>query len=157
VHDLAEYSVGDIPARVSAEQRTLSEEAKSAAERDAMQTIAELLAADREALDPGKQDAGSGIQEMWRLYEERESPEALFVRDMNLVDMCLQALIYDTERREGAKGSKNAHVPGRLAEFFESTVHRISTPVGRELFDRLWERYRTNDGTERPSKHDFEP
>ncbi len=142
VHDLAEYSVGDIPARVSAEQRTLSEEAKSAAERDAMQTIAELLAADREALDPGKQDAGSGIQEMWRLYEERESPEALFVRDMNLVDMCIQALLYEGQGAyDPTSGADNFPDFARLDEFFATAGPRISTPVGRRLYDEVHDRY----------------
>lgn len=142
VHDLAEAVTGDRPARFDTAGRVVPDRGKRAGERRAI-----------ERLFPPRSGELRPLRELWEEYERSESPEAAFVRDMNLVDMCIQALIYDTRPTEGGRGSTTR----RLAEFFESTALRISTPVGRELFEHVWKRYRATPGDETASKGDFEP
>lgn len=150
VHDLAECRVGDVPARVSAEHRTLSEESKHAAELAAMEELAELFAQDIETFVDGRAASATdltgvdaGIRELWQQYEDRESAEAVFVRDMNLIDMCLQALVYEEMHAyDPAAGEENFPDFTRLDEFFATSGPRIATPVGHRLYDEVHARYR---------------
>src|SRR5690606_35375029 len=75
-------------ATADAADRDVSEDEKAAAERAAM---AELVP-----------PAAEEVRALWREYEERATPEAVFVRDMNLLDMCLQALYYEASSRYDA-------------------------------------------------------
>ena len=97
VHDIAEAEVGDVPRRVSESDQPMSRAEKTRREERA---IARL--------------AGGPLEkaaELWREYEEGKSAEALFVRDMNLVDMCLQALYYEQAGRRRT-ASPGATSPG---------------------------------------------
>lgn len=121
VHDLAEATTGDFAARAAATDRPVSEAEKARLERDA---IADLL--------PPRQAA---LHELWRAYEERADPAARFVRDMNLIDMCLQALLYEREARYDA----DVQVPSEgghrhLDEFFLSAEWRLEGEVAKRLF-----------------------
>lgn len=121
VHDLAEATTGDFAARAAATDRPVSEAEKARLERDA---IADLL--------PPRQAA---LHELWRAYEDRADPAARFVRDMNLIDMCLQALLYEREARYDA----DVQVPSEgghrhLDEFFLSAEWRLEGKVAKRLF-----------------------
>ncbi|MBW7916005.1 MAG: HD domain-containing protein [Trueperaceae bacterium] len=121
VHDLAEATTGDFAARAAATDRPVSEAEKARLERDA---IADLL--------PPRQAA---LHELWRAYEDRADPAARFVRDMNLIDMCLQALLYEREARYDA----DVQVPSEgghrhLDEFFLSAEWRLEGEVAKRLF-----------------------
>lgn len=144
-HDLAEAVTGDRPARFDSAGKMLPDREKR---------LGELRAIER--LFPGASAELGFLRELWEEYERSESFEASFVRDMNLVDMCIQALVYDTGPSGDAPSGRGAHPRRRLSEFFESTDRRISTPLGRELFDQVWERYRASGGAERASDGDFE-
>lgn len=128
VHDLAEAVTGDVVARANPADRDVSEAHKAILESTAIDSL----------LGAEFPDIRSG----WQDYEDRSSPVALFVRDMNLVDMCLQALIYHQQHRYDA-----GHVvPSRggfthLDEFFASASPRLTTPIGRRLFDLVEARY----------------
>ena len=116
VHDLAEAETGDVPARA---EPAGNPGEKARREREAMERL--LAGGD-----------GAGVRRLWEAYEERSSREALFVRDMNLVDMCLQALKYEREgRHEPADGGAS---DGALDEFFATSRPRLSTATGRRLF-----------------------
>ncbi len=39
------------------------------------------------------------IRSLWDEYEDSRTATALFVRDMNLIDMCAQALLYESGQR----------------------------------------------------------
>lgn len=124
VHDLAEATTGDFAARAAAIDRPVSEAEKVRLERDA---IADLL--------PPRQAA---LHELWRAYEDRADPAARFVRDMNLIDMCLQALLYEREARYDA----DVQVPSEgghrhLDEFFLSAEWRLEGEVAKRLFDSV--------------------
>ena len=61
----------------------------------------------------------------WHAFEDQETPVARFVRDMDLVEMCLQALIYQSDQKL------------RPVEFFTSAEARIQTATGRRLLKRI--------------------
>jgi putative hydrolase of HD superfamily len=112
-HDLAESVTKDAPWRADTDQRE-----KHKVEREANENLSGELAA-----------FGADATEVLKLsaeYMEASSAEALFVRDMNLLDMVLQARRYQTV------GS------GRdLAVFYRSSEARLNTSVGKALFRRF--------------------
>lgn len=132
LHDVAEARTGDIPTRVRPEDRQVTPEEKRRREYEAMETI----------LAPIR--TGDWVMERFSDYEERRTPEARFVADMNLVDMVLQALRYRREGRydrtsdtlDPAKGE----FPG-LSEFFATAEPRLSTDTGRRLFATIRDAY----------------
>jgi len=134
VHDLAEAVTGDVATRVAGMDDRSGLRRKHDDEREAMLR-----------LTSGYQAAtATRIRSLWEEYEASETPEARFVRDMNLIDMCLQAFVYERDRRYDAD-APNAHFPDfeGLDEFFATTRPRLSTRFGEQLFGRLVARYRT--------------
>ncbi len=133
VHDLAEAEVGDIPARAHPDDRTLSPGAKARLEADGLEQV--LAGAPAAAADE--------VRALWRAYESDASPEARFVRDMNLVDMALQALIYQQQGRYDASRplpSRDGH--RHLDEFFVSARQRLQSDLARRLLASIEGRYR---------------
>jgi putative hydrolase of HD superfamily len=130
VHDLAEAITGDITARANEADRTISVAQKAALERAAMD---ELL----NGMTDGR------IRECWQMYEDRANPEARFVRDMNLIDMCLQALKYELEGRyDPCERPENFRQYPHLDEFFISAEARLESSVAQRLFQEIKARYR---------------
>ena len=140
VHDLAEVEVGDIPRRMdpAAVDQTATDKARleSAA-------IMRLTATD------GMDDESVGavslhmVHDLWREYEEASTAAARFVRDMNLIDMCLQAFVYERDHRYGdAAGAEAFPDYPRMDEFFETSRSRFSTELGRRIHAMVEERYR---------------
>ncbi|BGP53040.1 hypothetical protein JCM8202_004124 [Rhodotorula sphaerocarpa] len=132
VHDLAEADVGDItPEHASG----VSKAAKLALEEKAMDRIYDLLG--------HPSIASLRLKSLWDEYEARETPESKFVKDLDLYELCVQAVEY-----ENSQGANN------LQEFFETTLPRILHPVvigwSRELMnqrrqcwsDRGWTNYK---------------
>jgi putative hydrolase of HD superfamily len=111
-HDLAEALTGDIVVNARSTPPEMDPSEKARLEREAMERL--VPAPDHR------------LRRLWEAYEAHDDPEARFVRDMDLLDMCLQALIY---RRRGAAA------PERLEEFFASADERIETSTGRRLFE----------------------
>lgn len=132
VHDLAEAVTGDLPTRVAslADARVAGE--KRAREERAIQTIVRGMSRERAGL----------VEQRWEEYEARATEEARFVRDMNLIDMCLQALVYERDSRYDAD-APNPHFPDYrgLDEFFATTEPRLDGRLARELFGELRRRY----------------
>jgi putative hydrolase of HD superfamily len=128
VHDVAEAEIGDIATRAEAGAQTVEPAEKERLERGAM---AGPLAG-----------LGGDIRDIWEAYEARETPEARFVKDMDLLDTCLQALVYEREGRYDPEGD-NEHFEeyDALDEFFATSEPRLSTDRGRELFEQVWEKY----------------
>ncbi|MFW6260032.1 MAG: HD domain-containing protein [Spirochaetota bacterium] len=132
VHDLAEAVTGDVATRV----REMNDADVASAKREREEAaIAELT---REY----SPDAAERVRSRWREYEERATPEARFVRDMNLIDMCLQAYRYEADGRYDPD-APNPHFPdyAGLDEFFATTRPRLTTKLGGELFADLARRY----------------
>jgi len=142
IHDLAEAVTGDIPNRgASPEHETAHDTTDSGQDAgghgtgDALAEHGSKAQAERAALSelvgelPGKAE----VEGLWEEYAAGATPTARFVRDMNLIDMCLQAYRYAQAERAN---------PSDLWEFFESTAPRIATPFARSLYNRLRARYR---------------
>ena len=119
VHDIAEAETGDIASRERPEDRTVSVAEKAVLERDAIDSL--MVGVDER------------LRTAWERYEHRSSDAAVFVRDMNLVEMCLQALFYERERRYAPSEEDE----GVLDEFFRSAAARISTATGRRVFEAV--------------------
>ncbi len=145
LHDVAEARTGDIPTRVRPEDREVTPTEKRRREYAAMEAI---LAPIRGDGTEGGDEAGAGgadwIAERFSDYEERRTPEARFVSDMNLVDMVLQALCYRRagryDRTSEALDPAKGEFPG-LSEFFATAEPRLSTDTGRRLFATVRDAY----------------
>ncbi|WP_423745983.1 HD domain-containing protein (plasmid) [Haladaptatus sp. SPP-AMP-3] len=136
VHDLAEAKTGDVATRVNDADQRVSATEKERNEREAMDDLAP-------ALDPE-------IRDQWEEYEARETPESAFVKDMDLVDMCLQALVYEREARyDGERENDRFDEYEDLDEFFATAEPRLRTATGRKLFEEIETRYEAvRDGTD---------
>jgi len=130
VHDAAEAETGDIATRADSTADSVDPDAKERAEREAMRDLAAPL--------PDR------VRDAWEDYESRESPEAILVKECDLLDVCLQAVVYERDDRyDPADGDPDAFREyDDLDEFFATTEPRLRTETGRALFDRLHERYR---------------
>lgn len=128
LHDLAEAETGDIAARLHHADREVSESAKRRLEERAMTRLL-----------PG---GLAELHAMWKEYETRANPAARFVREMNLIDMCLQALRYERLRRYDANvvvASAGGH--RHLDEFFLGARAKLETPLAKRLMDEIHTRY----------------
>lgn len=152
IHDLAEAETGDKPTRADSTAEQPGPGRKEARERAA---IAELLGPfdrDGDTTVAGSSSTGDGdgssttengsLRAAWEEYEDRASPEAAFVKDMDLVDMCFQALYYEREGRYDPTEDRPAFREyDRLDEFFATAEPRLRTDVGRTLYRAIRERY----------------
>lgn len=103
VHDLAESIVGDITPYCG-----ISREEKLLREFSAISEIAELLGPTKEKL-----------LELFNEYEEGKTAEAKFVKDLDRLDMVMQAFEYE----------KRDNCPMKHQEFFDSTKDKFSHPL----------------------------
>jgi putative hydrolase of HD superfamily len=124
VHDLAEAETGDFARHDGADVA-----AKPALEAEAMAKLA--------ALWPGP--VTERVQRCWLAYETRSGRAARFVRDMNLLDMCVQALAY---AGRGGGGAGDGTGDGALDEFVASAEARVETDVGRARVAEVAAAYR---------------
>ncbi len=129
VHDLAESITGDPPRRYDGEAH-VDLEGKENEERAAMDELLGEIDADR-------------IRELLEEYEARETPEARFVKDMDLIDMALQALLYESEDRYDPE-AENPHFNeyDHLDAFMISAEDRLRSDTAKGLFEEIEKRYR---------------
>lgn len=131
VHDVAEAETGDVATRADSTADPVDPAVKEAAEREAMADLAGPI--------PDR------VRDAWEAYEARDSPEAVLVKECDLLDVCLQAVRYERGARyDPAAGEPDAFREyDDLDEFFATTEPRLRTATGRALFERLRSRYRT--------------
>ncbi|KAL9705428.1 hypothetical protein quinque_008946, partial [Culex quinquefasciatus] len=103
VHDLAESIVGDITPYCG-----ISREEKLLREFSAMSEISELLGPSKDKL-----------LELFNEYEAGKTAEAKFVKDLDRLDMVMQAFEYE----------KRDNCPMKHQEFFDSTKGKFSHPL----------------------------
>lgn len=120
VHDLAEAQVGDITPHEGipkAEKRRL--------EAEAMQNFVHEMFHDS--------PAGQRIFTLWQEYEDQQTPEALFVKDLDRLEVALQA--HEYEQRHATN----------LQEFFDSSIPGVKHAEVRQWGqDLLVERSRAS-------------
>lgn len=138
VHDLAEVRVGDIPRRADADPGSVVAKTRQ-------ETAAIMHLTSTDGLDDDTPAALSLhlVNDLWQEYEEGSSAAARFVRDMNLIDMCLQALVYERDHRYDADSGEDAFPDyPRMDEFFETSRARFGTAIGRHIHRMVESRYR---------------
>lgn len=134
VHDLAEARTGDIPTRAEEGRTTVSDAEKEAAEREALTDM----------LDPFEK---CDVPSLWEEYEARDAPTARFVKDMDLIDNCLQALKYEREGRyDPTERNESFSEFDDLDEFFATAAPRFGTQLGEALFEHVKEQYEQEIG-----------
>jgi len=108
IHDLGEVYAGDIiPGDL------ISSERKYQLERDAMVRIFSSLS------------NGELYIKLWEEFENRTSPEARFVLQIDKLEMALQASVYEHQR------------PENLIEFFQSARSEIELPELQAILNEL--------------------
>ncbi|KAK7347643.1 hypothetical protein VNO80_22180 [Phaseolus coccineus] len=105
VHDIAEAIVGDITPLDG-----VSKTEKSQREQAALDHMCKVL---------GGGSTAKEITELWMEYESNSSLEAKFVKDLDKVEMILQALEYEDDQGKD------------LDEFFQSTAGKFQTETGK--------------------------
>ncbi|EMA39875.1 HD domain-containing protein [Halobiforma nitratireducens] len=136
VHDLGEARTGDVATRADAGQQRVSPAEKEAAERDAVTDLTEPF-----------EDRSVPLCSLWEEYEDRETATARFVKDMDLIDNCLQALKYErTARYEERDSNEHFDEFDGLDEFFATAVGRLRTDIGKSLFERIKTQYEDEIG-----------
>jgi putative hydrolase of HD superfamily len=138
VHDLAECIVGDI-----APDDNVSKADKEQMEHDAMEKIALTL-----GQSCPNNEARQRVLDLFQEYEQRETKEAKAVKDLDLLDMIIQADEY-----EQAFGLD-------LSEFFLGTpVTRFRDltieAVAKEVHEQRQERIQREDNNKTPPKDPF--
>ncbi|KAG8699872.1 hypothetical protein FRC09_006320 [Ceratobasidium sp. 395] len=103
VHDLAEAIVGDI-----APWEGISREEKAAREREGMRSMLSDMLHDT--------PAAKRIEVLWEEYEAQITPEARFIKDLDRLEMALQASEYERAHAESSE---------RLQPFFDSSLPKI--------------------------------
>ncbi len=111
VHDLAEAQVGDITPHCG-----VSDDDKYQRESSAMAQMTNHL---QSSSSLGL--AGEEILALWKEYEEGTSMEAKLVKDMDKLEMILQALEYEQD------GNNKKSLDG----FFDSTRDKWRTEIGK--------------------------
>ncbi|MDB2223879.1 HD family hydrolase [Halorubrum ezzemoulense] len=144
VHDVAEAETGDVATRAAdVATRAADVTADDDAAGDAVDREAKV-AAEREAMRDLAGPLPERVRDAWEAYEVRNSPEAVLVKECDLLDTCLQALRYERgDRYDPERGDPDAFREyDDLDEFFATSEPRLRTDAGVELFASIRERYR---------------
>ena len=112
VHDMAESIVGDITPYDG-----VSKEEKHQREVKAISDLCAMV----------DEKVGSEIKDLFLEYENQETVESKFVKDLDKFEMILQAYHYEQE----------VNKPGMLQEFFDSVDGKLQTSVVKKLAEDL--------------------
>lgn len=116
-HDTGESVIGDISPKMN-----VPKDVKAKQELEAVEGLSSLVSS-----APGCELFGAELLELFKEYEAQETKEAQFVRDMDLLEMIVQAHGYE------------ALNPGKdLSTFFKSG-EKIKHPWARAIFETLAE------------------
>ncbi|XP_016982896.1 uncharacterized protein LOC108047293 [Drosophila rhopaloa] len=113
VHDLAESLVGDITPFCG-----VSKDEKRAMEFKAMEDICKLI-----------EPRGKRIMELFEEYEHGQTAESKFVKDLDRLDMVMQAFEYE----------KRDNCLLKHQEFFDSTEGKFNHPFVKKLVNEIYE------------------
>lgn len=128
IHDIGEAEIGDIAHRAVDAEQEISSEEKTEMEEETVRALSSEIDED--------------ILNLWKEYEERATVEARFVKDMDMIDMCLQALKYEKEERYNPEEeNENFQQYDNMDEFFATTEPRLNTDTGKQLFQEIKTRY----------------
>jgi len=107
LHDFGEIYAGDIiPGKMTLEE-------KHALEKESVERVFSRF------------PKGNKYLAVWEEFEAQETPEAKFMKEIDRLEMGIQASVYEQEKL------------GDLSVFFESTDKALSTPKLRKILDAL--------------------
>ncbi len=107
LHDFGEIYAGDIiPGKMTLEE-------KHALEKESVERVFSRLS------------KGKDYLAIWEEFEAQETPEAKFMKEIDRLEMGIQASVYEQEKL------------GDLSVFFDSTDKALTTPKLREILDAL--------------------
>lgn len=118
IHDLAEANVGDITPHCG-----VSDTDKHRMEEEAMEKIRDTL---------GHAMGGDEMLELWKEYEGGTTEEARLLKDLDKIEMILQAQEYEAEGNHEKS----------LDQFFSSTEGKWRTEIGRAWAEEIVSRRR---------------
>ncbi len=116
-HDLHESICGDICTREFEHEQEVPNAEKKRIEASAME----------ELLKTAPEGRRGTLRAISMEYFDQKSGEAVFVRDMDMVEMCLQALYYVKKERTTQD----------LGDFFRKTERDLHTKTGKKLFESI--------------------
>lgn len=128
-HDLCESLAGDITPHCGSALL----DAKEAKEQAAMEEIRKVVG------DP----LGKDLFDLWREYEDQQTIEAIYCKDIDKFEMVVQAYEYEAAhllQKEKADDSKSDVFNQPLRGFFSSTSSAIKTPLFKKMDCELRER-----------------
>ena len=117
LHDTEQAISGDLPSKPEKDQMQVSPDTKKKKEEKAVEELYD--------------HRFNYEKSIWNQTQEMESAEAIFVEDMEQIDMVLQALKYTEEERTEED----------MEEFFLSAGESIQTDVGEVLYNEVLEKY----------------
>jgi len=120
-HDICEVYSGDIADRIRDEDQIVPDSRKRELERQGLKKLIFLL----------PKDFANEIYSLWEEFEARETKEAKLVKDLDKLEMCMQA-------EEYSKKYEN------LEEFLEDGKLNIKTPEIRKIFEKIYREFREN-------------
>lgn len=109
IHDLGESLIGDIVSPENDAEIKL----KFKKEVEAIKQVLECF------------DSSEELMELWLDFEHGRTKEGLFIKELDKIEMCLQALAYEKEQGKD------------LSEFFEHTEKRLTIPELKQLFSNI--------------------
>ncbi|KAG7368428.1 HD superfamily hydrolase [Nitzschia inconspicua] len=141
VHDLAEATVGDITPYCG-----VTDDDKHAQELVAMTELTSKLtnlglSANLSNGERNNDMVGAEIMDLWKEYEVGETAEAKLVKDMDKLEMILQALEYEQDGKNGKS----------LDGFFGGTRGKWKTPIGEAWGKEIESRRRQTKAEEERS------
>jgi len=124
IHDLAESEIGDIITKEHWEQGgTITRSEKFEKEERAMKNITSNLS----------ESEAKEILDLWKENEEGKTPEALFIRDIDVLEMIMQA--YDYYRKNNFKKSLEGFWDKKnMSLIKDSDIKRIA----QDLLEHGW-------------------
>lgn len=129
LHDVAEAWTGDHLTRADDTGAVTQPDGKNMEERRAMEQFAETA-------------SFPDIMELWEAYSAKQTPESRFVKDMDLIDMVLQAYLYEIRDRYDPDADNSPFDEyEHMDEFFATTEPRLTTDTGKTLFDTIRSAY----------------
>lgn len=127
IHDLAEAETGDIPNRADEENLTMSREEKARKEEQVWRQIDSDIESDQ-------------LIELWKEYKQKQTDEAVFVKEMDLIELAIQALKNEKAQNYDTETTRDIDYE-HLDEIFVSVDKQLRTELGRKLFGQIKSRY----------------
>lgn len=121
VHDLHEAICGDLVLKEYSSEHGLEQNAKLLAEQKSAKKLFSLFPENEKEL-----------LELSKEFFDGKTKEAIFVRDMDRLETCLQAFYYAKKNRCSLC----------LDDFFANAEKKIKTKTGKSLFEKIFSNYK---------------